>query len=511
MAIGSGALRQILILAVIILLCSPLSIAEQDPLRELSQEAQQAMQQRDFDTAIKLYRQLLEQRPGLTGARLQLGIALFMSQQFNDAVSELDQTLQEDASLVPGWFFLGAGLFQLGNLEEAESALEKYVEKQPSDPQGWHMLGNVLMARGDYASAARVFQKLSETAPESAPAWYQLGKAYEAAAHQAFSELEEIAPESGYWLALVADSRVAQQQYRSAFYFYRKALEKTPQLRGVHSAVSRVYRLTGHQDWAQKEARKEEALGAPDCQKEPILCAFLAGEFERVLELADSNEAKALYWKIQAYNHLARKAFQHLSQLPASFEQHRFKAEVHQTQGRHLEAAQEWRKALSLSPEHPEAERGLAFSLFLGRDYTGSEPLISRLLEREPDDPQIHYAAGEIRLNQEKPKESVPFFERTLELDPDFLQAHASLGRAYLSLEKPESAVRHLQQALPLDRDGSLHYQLAQAYRQAGKMEEAARVLDDYRRIQQREQDVQDQLEAEAEIVPPEEEKPQSR
>ncbi len=61
-----------------------------------------------------------------------------------------------------------------------------------------------------------------------------------------------------------------------------------------------------------------------------------------------------------------------------------------------------------------------------------------------------------------------------------FLPARASLGLALLRLDRAAEAIPHLEAALPADSDGSTHFRLAQAFRQAGRTAEAEGMLAKY-------------------------------
>src|SRR5439155_19950502 len=177
------------------------------------------------------------------------------------------------------------------------------------------------------------------------------------------------------WLALVAETRVARGQYRSAFFFYRQALEKQPNLRGVHAALAVVYRATGHPDWADVEEKKE---GRPDCADEKAACDFRAGRFAEVLS------SPSLYWRSRAANRLAMQAFSELGKLPESTDLHAIKAEILASHGQHLESAAEWRAALKLAPGDAGIERQLANALYSGRDFAAVLPMLGEMLKREP-------------------------------------------------------------------------------------------------------------------------------
>lgn len=476
----------------------------QAELAERAESAAQAMNARDFEKASQIYREIVEAVPDLPGARLNLGMALYMSGQFTEAATQLEKVVEADSSLQPASLFLGASYLESGRPEKAIPPLSSYVDAQPDDPQGRRALSEALFFADRYEEALPHLEKLTEMEPENTTAWYQLGRCYEQLAGEAFQTLGEIAPESSYWFALIADSRLAQRQFRSAFFFYKKALEADPEMRGINIAMSQIYRHLEQPEWAKKAEEKEALLGPPDCQTEKIVCDFLAGRPHDVLETArQDNSSEALYWKSQVYNQLAVEAFSRLNQLPPSFESHQLRAEIHDRQGRHLEAVEEWKKALELSPGHPLARRGLASSLYLSRNYDEAEPLITELLDEQPGDPHLNYLAGAILLSQEEGQEAIRYLEEAVSSDPSILSAQADLGRAYLLVGRQADAIPHLEKALPTDTEGTLHYQLARAYQGNNQPEKAQEILKKYQELQRRAQEQKQRLEEEAEITPP--------
>jgi predicted Zn-dependent protease len=105
-------------------------------------------------------------------------------------------------------------------------------------------------------TAAKRFHMLSELDPGQPKAWQGLGLSYLALSSKAFQSLEKTAPESPYWFALAARSKVEQQQYRVAFHLYREALRRAPHLVLIHAGLAEIYRNTGHDDWAVSEDAK---------------------------------------------------------------------------------------------------------------------------------------------------------------------------------------------------------------------------------------------------------------
>jgi predicted Zn-dependent protease len=475
-----------------------------DKLAAKSQHAREAMSEGRFGDAIPIYQDLIKVLPGQPGLKMNLGIAHYMAGQYRESIRQLDPVVRTNPELTEALLFLGASQYQLGNAASAIPPLRRYVQKRSEDPRGRQLLGDSLSVVQRFEEAAAQFEALGKIEPENPRAWYGLGRSYEGLAARAFERLEKLAPESAYGFALIAATRAAQNQYRSAFFFYRKALEKQPKMRGVHVALSQVYRKAGHPEWAAQEEQKEIELGLPDCVAEKIVCDFLAGRFKQVLDVVKREQTpQSYYWRSQACNQLALDSLSRLAQLPPSFELHEVMAEIHRNQGRHVESVKEWKKALALSPDNPLARKELAVSLLLTQDYESAKPLVESLLKENPRSAQLNYLAGDILLNQQRPGEAVPLLRKAVEYDPGLSPAHASLGRAYITVGEAAKAIPHLKSALVLDQDGSLHYQLARAYRSTGAVELAGQMLQKYQEIQKSVEEEKHRLEQEARITPP--------
>jgi len=474
---------------------------------ELAQQAQlasEAMSSRDYLRAASIYEELVKSLPDIPGLRMNLGMAYYMGGQYALALPHLSSAVEGDTNLLQAWLFLGSTQLELGQADKAATSLRTYLKKNPRDASAQQMLGDALLARNNADEAERAFRKAVEIDPRNPRSWFRLGSTYENMAAESFQQLEQVAPESGYWFALIAASRVAQNQNSSALYFYRKALEQKQDLRGIHFAIGQIYKETEHPEWAEQEQQKEAGLGAPDCNQEKYVCLYLERDFQELYEATSAAEtAKSLYWRVQACNQLAVGAFARLFELPPSLEVHQLSAEVHTRQGRFWEAVREWKKALELEPGNRVAKRELALSLYFNRDYDGSKALVDELLESEPDSGQLNFLAGDILLYQQKAEDAIPFLEKAVQFTPDSLGAQSSLGRAYMHVGKPEKAIPHLLTALRSDEDGSLHYQLGRAYQRTGQREKAKEFMTKYQEITKFIKQEEARLDEEMKISPP--------
>ena len=189
----------------------------------------------------------------------------------------------------------------------------------------------------------------------------------------------------------------------------------------------------------------------------------------------------------QAYEATGQKdaaadAWQHLMELPPSYQSHAHLADVHNAARRWKEAAAEWRSALELAPDSGKARAALTWALFRSRDYEAAIATLEPLLREKPGAETL-FLQGASLLNLQKPKEALPFLRAATEADPKLLPARAALGQALLQTGKHEEAIPLLQQSVSVDEDGSTHFQLFRAYQLANRKAEAEEALAAYKRL----------------------------
>jgi len=487
--------------AAFLLLLAVAAPAQENQLALESQQAKQLMSQGRFEDAIPLYRHLVNAVPGNPGLILNLGLAQEMAGHPADAIPQFEAVLKAQPNSVPALTSLGMAQLQLNQPSRAIAPFQKLIAVQPDNRDARGMLAGALSAVGRSAEAAVQYRKLSAMDPSDAKAWYGLGKSYESLAAQAFDRLEKTAPESPYVLQLIGDSQVSRQQYRSAFFFYKQAMEKMPSLRGVHSGLAEVYEKTGHADWAAAERRREQSL-ASNCQTQTAECLFAKGKLLEAAQAAGKSPA-SLLWAAKAYNDLALQAFDRLGALPESVEIHALKAEIFRGHHQYLEEANEWRAALKIAPGDSRLTHELMVSLFSGHDYQTVIPMLQAALKEEPDSAEDQFMLGTSLLRLQQPEKSLPYLESALRKQPNMPAADASLGMALALINRPADAIPHLERALTLDEDGSLHYQLARAFQAQGNTQRARELMVKYQQIQKQNQESKDDVAKEAQITAP--------
>jgi predicted Zn-dependent protease len=477
-----------------ILLPAGTLFAQSPDLAEESHHAKDLMAAGRFVQAVPIYRELVRALPNNPGMVMNLGLALDYSGHKREALGEFERVLELEPGNGPALLFLGTTYQDLGQPAKALNPLETLVKAQPENPAAQEALAETCLALKKFERAVESLEKLSQLDSSNPKVWYGLGLSYDGLAQRSFDQLASVAPDSAYWLDLVAESRLNTQQLFSAFYLYRQAGEKMPSLRGVHSAVADIYRKTGHADWAAIEDEKERQLSAPDCAQDQLTCDFEAGKYHELLIAAQGQTTpESYYWRTHAYNALAREAYIRLGQLPSSAPVEVLMAKMEFNRRQYLEAAKHWEAALKLSPGDAYIKEQLAISVFHTADLDRARDLFQDLLKDEPESPQLNYYLGDILSKSQKPAEALPYLSKAIRHDPNLLPAHASLGRTYLALGQADRAIPHLKAALSIDDDGSLHYQLGRAYQANGQVDLARQTLKQYQKIHSQ-QEMENQL-----------------
>jgi predicted Zn-dependent protease len=491
-----------------VLLTAPV-VAQTGAVAENSKYGRDLMAAEKFEEAIPVYRNLVKALPNQPGPLMNLGLALHMAGHDQEAATQFQAVIRLQPRHLPAHLFLGAAYLGLKEPAKALWPLKTFLRAQPNDKDARLLLAEALLGIEQYQLALEQYQHLSKLNPENPKVWNGLGLSYEGLASRSFEEVEKLAPESAYWLVLVADAQAKAEQYNRAFFLCRQALVKMPSLRGVHTVVAEIYRKVGHPDWAVIEEEKERKLAPPNCaaleavkaafrtarnnrssphdyrrrDAEELECEFWAGRYDSIVS-GNAKAAEEYYWHTRAYNELARQAFSHLAQRPPSAEVHELLAKIHFNEKSYAASTKDWQEALKLSPGNPYYLQGLAISFSANTDYESARPLLENLLTKSPGSSELNYWLGYTFLQLEKPKEAIPYLERAVAGDPRLLQIQRDLARAYLRVGQVEKAIPHLRAALPIDEDGSLYYQLAQAYRRSGQRELEKQALRKFKEIE---------------------------
>jgi predicted Zn-dependent protease len=324
--------------------------------------------------------------------------------------------------------------------------------------------------------AAAQLRAAAEKAPGSARAWYALGQAYNTIKEHALASFS--APSDAPWRALIsADGLFENGQYTDAFGLYRAALDALPSMVTIHESIARIYERTGHTQWAVIE-RAKVRLEEDACTTRRAMCEFRAGRYRSSLEAAIAAvDGESRYWSARAANELALAAFKHLDTIADSPERRSVRAATAQARERYVDAVSELKAAVRLAPQQPEFQYELASAYYLARDYEATLAALAPLLARYPDDARLLTLEAQALLQLQRADEAVPILTRLVERRPNDPALKLALGRAYLQSGDYAAAIPLLESRLDADTDGSLHMQLARAYSATGQRNKGASLM----------------------------------
>jgi tetratricopeptide (TPR) repeat protein len=114
---------------------------------------------RDYAQAERQYRDLLEQHPYETEARLLLLYVLIDQDRNEEALVEAQTLTEQDPGDEVAWSSVADLNLKLGHYDEADEALGKLIAISPGNPNAYYLLGESRLFRGKYEDAIVEYRK----------------------------------------------------------------------------------------------------------------------------------------------------------------------------------------------------------------------------------------------------------------------------------------------------------------------------------------------------------------
>ncbi|HEX7180896.1 MAG TPA: FG-GAP-like repeat-containing protein, partial [Thermoanaerobaculia bacterium] len=148
------------------------------------------------------------------------------------------------------------------------------------------------------------------------------------------------------------------------------------------------------------------------------------------------------------------------------------------------EAVEELRKALEIAPDSPRERLNYALALLKAGKTAEGVAELEKVQKQTPDLPHTWFNLGIAFKRDSQYDKAVAQLERMVALVPDEPVSHYNLGVLYKLTEKPGLSLRHFEEAARLGPSlAGPRFQLYNAYRQAGRAEDAARELEVFKKI----------------------------
>ena len=229
--------------------------------------------------------------------------------------------------------------------------------------------------------------------------------------------------------------------------------------------------------------------------------AGLAVTFLSYLNREFPHDPAVLYLSSHVYSDLSIRASNELlATAPGSAEVHELNAEALETMGKWKEAADEYRAILAKNPRMPGIHYRLGRLLLSQSDAPATvKDDAKREFEQElavdPNNAGAEFVLGELARQAEQWPDAIAHFSRATKLDTSFADAYIGLGRSLLGAGKGAEAIPPLEAAEKLQPDSPVvHFQLATAYRRAGRKEDADREFLAHRAASEKVQQTSDEI-----------------
>lgn len=200
----------------------------------------------DYRTAVGIWQDTVDTRPGNAHALENLGKALVDEGRVAEAIAPFQEALALQPDNAETLSNLGSALGKVGRFSEAVSMHQKAVELEPDNAMHHYHLGNTFLRANDLDNAARSFRQTVRLDPEAYSAHGNLGillmqQGDLNGAEGHLTKLLDLMPDSVIGYRLLADLRIAQNRGEEAARLYRAALTLAP---GDPDLTARLNALT---------------------------------------------------------------------------------------------------------------------------------------------------------------------------------------------------------------------------------------------------------------------------
>jgi len=304
----------------------------------------------------------------------------------------------------------------------------------------------------------------------------------------AFRKAADLAPSSGVVFFRLGDAFMRKRDYAAAIPPLRRAAELSPDSLPVHQLLGFALLAEGYASEAIPHldiVHEYGALGIAQLQTgQPVeAVANLQAALAR-----SPNDPDLLYYLSRAGTLLSSQS---LDKLLSSF---RDTARGHQALGQHLfvtklfpAAVREYEQEVTMRPDLPGLRLELGQVYAASSDWDRAEEQFRLEAKLQPGNAEAAYRLGDALLQQGKMKEAAEELRRSATLRPNMPETLYSLGRA-IAASDPNAAEQAFARAIELEKETPLAAQaylaLAGVHRKQGKTEQAAREMQEFRRIQ---------------------------
>jgi len=370
--------------------------------------AQQAIEEKQYDTAIALLENFLLENPGHGEALFNLAYAYSLAGRNSEAIDTYREALEVEPKLFPARFNLGMLLAKEKKTGEAAEEFLRAAELEPENYRAHLFAAAALEESGRKDEALACYRRAADLAPaDPAPRRALLTLLLEkddiAGAEELLAELLELEPAAPDLMQLRAELLLRRDRTDEALAAFEDYLKVKPDDADAHLAAGRLYRAQGKPEEALRHFQAADAAGNPAAGQTAEALherAELLAELNRWAEAVPVYEAAA-----------ARE--------PENAEVRAGLGFAYLEAKQYARAAEELQAALKLNPRRVKTYDHLASALYLGGNLGGTIEVLDRRAALTEETPGTFYlrAISYDKLQQCEP--AILFYEKFLAVNQD--------------------------------------------------------------------------------------------
>jgi len=208
-------------------------MTKEKKLNELVNRAQGLINSKEFDKAIPIYEEILNEDSSHPKALAHLAIIYLMKERYIDAVNMLEKSLKVTIPIIGDYHNLATAYNALKDYKSAIKAYEEIVKINPNAPHIYKLLGDAQMKVVDYYGAIDSYKKALEMAPDEFQSIYDYGMILAQCLHheEALKYLRaalKIDPNHLECMYLIGDCLSSIGNYKAAKIMYQKLMILMP-------------------------------------------------------------------------------------------------------------------------------------------------------------------------------------------------------------------------------------------------------------------------------------------
>jgi tetratricopeptide (TPR) repeat protein len=467
------------------------------------QAAMTLIQQRKFDQALPLLRQVLDRSPNDLKARNLMGITLSAMGRREEANEQFKQALALDPRFLPALKNLAVNELALDQVQDAKVHFETLLKATPHDAVCHWGLAEIAYAAGDFERATAHYEQSGDLAGKDPRTAIKFASSYlETRQSAKAAALLEKIPErlsdadaktqfqAGVALAKLEKFEAAARRFELA----RQGSTDPTQTYQIGYNLTLV--LIKNKDHTAAIRVGEEMLAAGHRKAE--IYNLLAQAYEQGGRTKQAYDALRLAAELEPqdetnYLDLIALCLRHenydlsleiseigAGRIPGSHRLRLHRGVALVMKGQLESAVQEFRTAVELltkaEPEEALPQIALGLALIQMDRQPEAIAMLRVQSKHSPKEPRVFWLLGEalyrsaVESRGEAEKEAIGALEKSIQLDPRLPQSRALLGKILLRRGEVASAAEQLEKAFELDPDDmTAAYQLAQALQRMGQ------------------------------------------